>query len=149
MAYLPWVGLEGEGPRSTSLSTLPPAPFLPCRMLWRFVSLFSEMEAKQLHSLYRHTKNTEKAKFLVSRSGTLPMSPAEGLVGVFSDCGGRPGTEGPSDTTSTPPVLCTADYLRKTPLPLPLLLRGAQGGLKRAETQLQVHAIHSPSTPTP
>ncbi|KAI5222740.1 hypothetical protein MUG91_G245n3 [Manis pentadactyla] len=34
-------------------------------MLWRFVSLFSELEAKQLRSLYKHTKSNQLAKFLV------------------------------------------------------------------------------------
>ncbi|KAF6298126.1 hypothetical protein mRhiFer1_001739 [Rhinolophus ferrumequinum] len=36
------------------------------KMLWRFVSLFSELEAKQLRRLYKHTKNNQKAKFLVA-----------------------------------------------------------------------------------
>lgn len=65
--------LEGEEPCSTSLSLR----FLPCRMLWRFVSLFSELEAKQLRRLYKHTKNNQKAKFLVSCLGEL-LGPAKG-----------------------------------------------------------------------
>ncbi|XP_019492153.1 PREDICTED: uncharacterized protein C17orf64 homolog [Hipposideros armiger] len=36
------------------------------KMLWRFVSLFSELEAKQLRRLYNHTKSNQKAKFLVA-----------------------------------------------------------------------------------
>ena len=38
-------------------------------MLWRFVSLFSELEAKQLRKLYKYTKNNQTAKFLVSLPG--------------------------------------------------------------------------------
>ena len=34
-------------------------------MLWRFVSLFSELEAKQLRKLYKYTKNNQTTKFLV------------------------------------------------------------------------------------
>ncbi|XP_004591245.2 CHD1 helical C-terminal domain containing protein 1 [Ochotona princeps] len=36
------------------------------KMLWRFVSLFSELEAKQLRRLYRHTKNSQAAKSQVA-----------------------------------------------------------------------------------
>ncbi|XP_077021149.1 CHD1 helical C-terminal domain containing protein 1 isoform X2 [Tamandua tetradactyla] len=36
------------------------------KMLWRFVSLFSELEAKQLRRLYKYTKNNQPAKFLVA-----------------------------------------------------------------------------------
>ncbi|XP_072796377.1 CHD1 helical C-terminal domain containing protein 1 isoform X1 [Vicugna pacos] len=36
------------------------------KMLWRFVSLFSELEAKQLRRLYRYAKNDQTAKFLVA-----------------------------------------------------------------------------------
>ncbi|XP_037666098.1 uncharacterized protein C17orf64 homolog [Choloepus didactylus] len=36
------------------------------RMLWRFVSLFSELEAKQLRRLYKYTKSNQTAKFLVA-----------------------------------------------------------------------------------
>ncbi|KAK2507211.1 hypothetical protein MC885_005719 [Smutsia gigantea] len=35
------------------------------KMLWRFVSLFSELEAKQLRRLYKHTKSNQPAKFAV------------------------------------------------------------------------------------
>uniref|UniRef100_A0A8C0K775 Uncharacterized protein n=1 Tax=Canis lupus dingo TaxID=286419 RepID=A0A8C0K775_CANLU len=46
---------------------LPPlAVVLPCRMLWRFVSLFSELEAKQLRRLYKYTKSNQTAKLLVA-----------------------------------------------------------------------------------
>uniref|UniRef100_A0A7M4EUC2 CHD1 helical C-terminal domain containing 1 n=1 Tax=Crocodylus porosus TaxID=8502 RepID=A0A7M4EUC2_CROPO len=34
-------------------------------MLWRFVSLFSELDAKQLRKLYKYSKNNQMAKFLV------------------------------------------------------------------------------------
>ncbi|XP_035156615.1 CHD1 helical C-terminal domain containing protein 1 isoform X2 [Callithrix jacchus] len=36
------------------------------KMLWRFVSLFSELEAKQLCRLYKYTKKNQPAKFLVA-----------------------------------------------------------------------------------
>lgn len=75
--------LEGEEPCSTSLSLR----CLPCRMLWRFVSLFSELEAKQLRRLYKHTKNNQKAKFLVSCLGELLLGPAEGGWCVLRFCG--------------------------------------------------------------
>lgn len=48
-------------------------------MLWRFVSLFSELEAKQLLRLYKYTKNNQNTKFLVRGSGRLHLG---GLVGV-------------------------------------------------------------------
>nr|XP_055113774.1 CHD1 helical C-terminal domain containing protein 1 isoform X1 [Symphalangus syndactylus] len=35
------------------------------KMLWRFVSLFSELEAKQLCQLYKYTKSNQPAKLLV------------------------------------------------------------------------------------
>ncbi|XP_049989607.1 uncharacterized protein C17orf64 homolog, partial [Alexandromys fortis] len=34
------------------------------KMLWRFVSLFSELESKQLRRLYKYTKTNQTAKFL-------------------------------------------------------------------------------------
>nr|XP_048302607.1 uncharacterized protein C17orf64 homolog [Myodes glareolus] len=36
------------------------------KMLWRFVSLFSELESKQLRRLYKYTKTNQTAKFLVA-----------------------------------------------------------------------------------
>ncbi|XP_008147725.1 CHD1 helical C-terminal domain containing protein 1 [Eptesicus fuscus] len=36
------------------------------KMLWRFVSLFSELEAKQLLRLYKYTKNNQNTKFLAA-----------------------------------------------------------------------------------
>ena len=54
------------GPASFGLGPAPSASVpLPCRMLWRFVSLFSELEAKQLRKLYKYTKNNQTTKFLV------------------------------------------------------------------------------------
>ncbi|XP_054430786.1 CHD1 helical C-terminal domain containing protein 1 [Pteronotus mesoamericanus] len=44
------------------------------KMLWRFVSLFSELEAKQLHKLYKYTKNSQNAKFLAT---FLPLDALE------------------------------------------------------------------------
>uniref|UniRef100_A0A8D0HJN4 CHD1 helical C-terminal domain containing 1 n=1 Tax=Sphenodon punctatus TaxID=8508 RepID=A0A8D0HJN4_SPHPU len=35
------------------------------KMLWRFVSLFSALDAKQLRKLYRYSKSNQTAKFLV------------------------------------------------------------------------------------
>ncbi|KFV91642.1 Uncharacterized protein C17orf64, partial [Eurypyga helias] len=34
------------------------------KMLWRFVSLFSEMDAKQLQKLYKYIKNNQMDKFV-------------------------------------------------------------------------------------
>ncbi|XP_005350504.1 uncharacterized protein C17orf64 homolog [Microtus ochrogaster] len=36
------------------------------KMLWRFVSLFSELESKQLRRLYKYTKTNQTARFLVA-----------------------------------------------------------------------------------
>ncbi|XP_008047079.1 uncharacterized protein C17orf64 homolog [Carlito syrichta] len=36
------------------------------KRLWRFASLFSELEAKQLRRLYKYAKNNQPAKFLVA-----------------------------------------------------------------------------------
>ncbi|XP_059127391.1 CHD1 helical C-terminal domain containing protein 1 isoform X1 [Peromyscus eremicus] len=36
------------------------------KMLWRFVSLFSELESKHLRRLYKYTKANQTAKFLVA-----------------------------------------------------------------------------------
>ncbi|XP_046279185.1 CHD1 helical C-terminal domain containing protein 1 [Marmota monax] len=36
------------------------------KMLWRFVSLFSELEAKELRRLYKYTKTNQPAKFPVA-----------------------------------------------------------------------------------
>ncbi|XP_010625061.1 uncharacterized protein C17orf64 homolog isoform X1 [Fukomys damarensis] len=44
------------------------------KMLWRFVSLFSELEAKQLHQLYKYSKTNQTAKLLVVLG---PGDPAE------------------------------------------------------------------------
>nr|KAF6454976.1 hypothetical protein HJG63_001726 [Rousettus aegyptiacus] len=35
------------------------------KMLWRFVSLFSELEAKELRRLYKYTKSNQNAKLLI------------------------------------------------------------------------------------
>ncbi|XP_073735349.1 CHD1 helical C-terminal domain containing protein 1 isoform X1 [Callorhinus ursinus] len=53
------------------------------KMLWRFVSLFSELEAKQLRRLYKYTKSNQTAEFLVRRSGKLLPGPAEGWLVTF------------------------------------------------------------------
>nr|XP_033778366.1 uncharacterized protein C17orf64 homolog [Geotrypetes seraphini] len=34
------------------------------KMMWRFVSLFSELDGKRLHKLYKYTKNNQMDKFL-------------------------------------------------------------------------------------
>lgn len=54
---------------------LPQPQVSPCRMLWRFVSLFSELEAKQLLRLYKYTKSNQNTKFLVRGSGKLLLGP--------------------------------------------------------------------------
>ncbi|XP_045381536.1 uncharacterized protein C17orf64 homolog [Lemur catta] len=38
------------------------------KMLWRFISLFSELESKQLRRLYKYIKSNQTAKFLVAFS---------------------------------------------------------------------------------
>ena len=86
---------------------LPQPWFLPCRMLWRFVSLFSELEAKQLRRLYKYTKNNQTAKFLVRRSGKLLLGPAEGWLVCSWIVGGGMGLRGPSDTASIPRLVST------------------------------------------
>ncbi|XP_075415743.1 CHD1 helical C-terminal domain containing protein 1 [Tenrec ecaudatus] len=54
------------------------------KMLWRFVSLFSELEAKQLRRLYKYTKNNQPAKFLVA---FCPCDALEGsLLANQEDC---------------------------------------------------------------
>ncbi|KAM9597413.1 CHD1 helical C-terminal domain containing protein 1 [Trichechus inunguis] len=47
------------------------------KMLWRFVSLFSELEAKQLRRLYKYSKNNQTAKFLVA---FYPLDAPEGSL---------------------------------------------------------------------
>lgn len=47
-----------------------PRVFLFPRMLWWFVSLFSEMDAKRLQKLYKYIKNNQMDKFLVSKQGS-------------------------------------------------------------------------------
>ncbi|XP_049717291.1 CHD1 helical C-terminal domain containing protein 1 [Elephas maximus indicus] len=47
------------------------------KMLWQFVSLFSELEAKQLRRLYKYTKNNQTAKFLVA---FCPLDAPEGSL---------------------------------------------------------------------
>lgn len=64
---------NAEGRRA--VRCVPQPCFLPCRMLWRFVSLFSELEAKQLCRLYKYTKSNQTAKFLVRHSGKLLSRP--------------------------------------------------------------------------
>ncbi|XP_057173748.1 CHD1 helical C-terminal domain containing protein 1, partial [Ursus arctos] len=47
------------------------------KMLWRFVSLFSELEARQLRGLYECTKSNQTAQFLVA---FRPLDAAEGSL---------------------------------------------------------------------
>lgn len=61
--------------RDGAVLCLPQPWVFPCRMLWRFVSLFSELEAKQLLRLYKYTKNNQNTKFLVRGSGKLLLGP--------------------------------------------------------------------------
>uniref|UniRef100_A0A8B9PRA2 Chromosome 17 open reading frame 64 n=1 Tax=Apteryx owenii TaxID=8824 RepID=A0A8B9PRA2_APTOW len=69
------------------------------KMLWRYVSLFSEMDARQLHRLYKYAKNNQMHKFLVSnRENWAPVSgeklrklcDAWGLREGENDAQGRP-----------------------------------------------------------
>ena len=66
---------------------LPQPRFLPCRMLWRFVSLFSELESKQLSRLYKYTKSSQPAKFLVRRLAKLPRDQLrdQHVLGTWQD----------------------------------------------------------------
>uniref|UniRef100_A0A8C6ZJ43 Chromosome 17 open reading frame 64 n=1 Tax=Nothoprocta perdicaria TaxID=30464 RepID=A0A8C6ZJ43_NOTPE len=41
-----------------------PAEVSHWKMLWTYVALFSEMDARQLHRLYKYTKNNQMDKFL-------------------------------------------------------------------------------------
>ncbi|KAM8812008.1 CHD1 helical C-terminal domain containing protein 1 [Rhynchonycteris naso] len=53
------------------------------KMLWRFVSLFSELEAKQLLRLYKYTKNNQHTKFLAA---FCPLdAPESSLLGSQED----------------------------------------------------------------
>uniref|UniRef100_A0A8C6VMR9 CHD1 helical C-terminal domain containing 1 n=1 Tax=Naja naja TaxID=35670 RepID=A0A8C6VMR9_NAJNA len=61
------------------------------RMLWRFVSLFSTLDEKQLYKLYRYSKTDQFTKFLVriierllpaSYSGLPVCSHRRGLLGI-------------------------------------------------------------------
>lgn len=113
----PWVDpghktdAEGRGP----VLCLPQPWFLPRRMLWRFVSLFSELEAKQLRRLYKYTKSNQTAKFLVRRSGKLLPGPAEGWLVCSWILGGRPGAEGALSYCQQPLTCFHPHCLRKTP----------------------------------
>ncbi|XP_012300826.2 CHD1 helical C-terminal domain containing protein 1 [Aotus nancymaae] len=75
------------------------------KMFWRFVALFSELEAKQLCRLYKYTKNNQPAKFLVAlypsdaperslladQKDSLPkLRDARGLRGNISSVKERP-----------------------------------------------------------
>ncbi|XP_006534404.1 CHD1 helical C-terminal domain containing protein 1 isoform X3 [Mus musculus] len=54
------------------------------KMLWRFVSLFSELEAKQLRRLYKYTKTNQTAKFLAA---LCPLdAPERSLLANQEDC---------------------------------------------------------------
>lgn len=100
-------------------------------MLWRFVSLFSELEAKQLRRLYKYTKSNQTAKLLVRRSGKLLPGPAEGWLVCSWIMGGGLGLRGPSDTASIPLLISTLPQEDPTtPIFTPA---GDQMGLKRAE----------------
>uniref|UniRef100_A0A8C4WKX7 CHD1 helical C-terminal domain containing 1 n=1 Tax=Gopherus evgoodei TaxID=1825980 RepID=A0A8C4WKX7_9SAUR len=45
------------------------------KMLWRFVSLFSELDAKHLRKLYKYSKSNQMAKFLGCSSSPLVIHP--------------------------------------------------------------------------
>ncbi|XP_004747293.1 CHD1 helical C-terminal domain containing protein 1 isoform X1 [Mustela lutreola] len=77
------------------------------KMLWRFVSLFSELEAKQLRRLYKYTKSNQTAKFLVRRSGKLLPGPAEGWLVAFCPLD-APESSLLADQEDSLPKLCSA-----------------------------------------
>ncbi|XP_008840861.1 uncharacterized protein C17orf64 homolog [Nannospalax galili] len=106
------------------------------KMLWRFVSLFSDLEAKQLRRLYKHTKTNQMAKFLVTfcpfdapegsllanQEDSLPrLCSAWGLHGNISCMKERlskmkaPGQEVAMLEELRSPHCFRGDYLRKLP----------------------------------
>ncbi|XP_010214595.1 PREDICTED: uncharacterized protein C17orf64 homolog [Tinamus guttatus] len=57
------------------------------QMLWTYVSLFSEMDARQLHRLYRYTKNNQMDKFLkhqtmAAGNANMIFFPAGSIAGL-------------------------------------------------------------------
>lgn len=63
---------------------------------------------------------------------------------MFLDCRGRPGTEGPSDTTSTPPVLCTAEEDPPAPTFTPAVGTGwAEEGRDSASSSCCSFTLHT------
>ncbi|KAB0396121.1 hypothetical protein E2I00_004589, partial [Balaenoptera physalus] len=52
------------------------------KMLWRFVSLFSELEAKQLHRLYKYTKNNQTDKFPEKDGNGVCKQPSNKVLGI-------------------------------------------------------------------
>lgn len=96
----PWVGAghttDAEGRGAALGLPQPCSPPPPSRrMLWRFVSLFSELEARQLRGLYECTKSNQTAQFLVRRSGKLLPGPATGWLVCSRIVGGGLGPRGP------------------------------------------------------
>lgn len=146
----PWVGAghttDAEG-RGAALG-LPQPCSLPHRMLWRFVSLFSELEARQLRRLYKDTKSHQAATFLVRRLGRLLPGPAEGWLLCSWIVGGGLGLRGPL----IPPA--SLDFFahslpQEGPATPSLYPDQGRSGLKRAEARLQVLGTSSHSTPIP
>lgn len=147
---MPWVGAghttDAEG-RGAALG-LPQPCSLPHRMLWRFVSLFSELEARQLRRLYKDTKSHQAATFLVRRLGRLLPGPAEGWLLCSWIVGGGLGLRGPL----IPPA--SLDFFahslpQEGPATPSLYPDQGRSGLKRAEARLQVLGTSSHSTPIP
>ncbi|XP_004685077.1 PREDICTED: uncharacterized protein C17orf64 homolog [Condylura cristata] len=89
------------------------------KMLWRFVSLFSELEAKQLRRLYKHTKGNQRAKFLVA---FCPLDAQEGSLLV--------------DQEDSLPKLCSAWGLRDN-----------ISGMKERLSQMQAPGLPGASLP--
>jgi hypothetical protein len=56
-------------------------------MLWRFVSLFSELETKQLRQLYKYTKTNQTAEFLVSFRKSCSRAQLRAGPCALSSCG--------------------------------------------------------------
>ncbi|KAM9000245.1 CHD1 helical C-terminal domain containing protein 1 isoform 2-T3 [Sarcophilus harrisii] len=63
-------------------------------MLWRFISLFSELDAKLLRRLYKYSKSDQNAKFLVafrpldtSETATPPTEQSNSLPKLYNAWG--------------------------------------------------------------
>ncbi|EPY86535.1 hypothetical protein CB1_000306011 [Camelus ferus] len=95
------------------------------KMLWRFVSLFSELEAKQLRRLYRYAKNDQTAKFLVA---FCPMDTLESSL--------------LADQEDSLPKLCTAWGLHSR-------ISSMKERLSKMQAPMRGHAAGGSQSPEP